>query len=127
MEKQPISQEQKAAQKLTADGKELLFRHLRKDEVNPYLAHFIDILAGEAPDIRGLLEYGMMHLPDDDRRPDMALSTFFFFISEIVLVSNELRSFALDCMIYCETDTFDGTAKKGTLEKEFDKIKSLAS
>ena|ERR1700750_521074 len=42
------------------------------------------------------------------RRPDSDLAKLFLALSELKAISAEARSFAIDCMVYCETDPQHG-------------------
>jgi hypothetical protein len=66
-----------------------------------------------------LFEYGISRLPKDDNgvRPNEPLAYFFLIVSEINGVPRDLRSLAIDAMLYCESD------KDTVVPTSFEKIK----
>lgn len=126
MEQEPLNNlQQKAAEKLYPEGRRLFFEYIKKEEHNPHLEHFIEALANDVLNLNEVFTYGMQHLPADEQRPDKMLANYFFFISEITGITDEIQSFAVDCMVYCETDMYDGMVKRENIFSDFEKIKPL--
>lgn len=62
----------------------------------------------------------MSHLA---KRPDSSLATVFLLISELKDVSEAGRSFAMDCMVYCETEEGEGFSRAlDDLRNEYEKL-----
>lgn len=92
-----------------------------------YLHHLRTAVAGGQCDIGELLEWGIRQIPRGVREfsnPD--LGTYFFRLSEIGAVPQELSDFALDVSLWC-----DGAAEASQFflhfdpHAEFAKIKPL--
>ncbi len=65
-------------------------------------------LGAEHLDVVALFRYGMDNLPDENHRPDTALASYFLCLSEIADLPDTASGFAVDAMVYCETDEYDG-------------------
>jgi hypothetical protein len=92
---------------------------------NPHINFLLRELAQDKMSTRKLFQYGMDHLPEILKRPDMKLSTFFLVLSEIEDLPSDASSLALDLMVYCETEPEpDGYAslRPDLIPKEYERI-----
>ena len=73
------------------------------DEKNEHVT-FLNSVLSRNGDIKSLLsilaDYGLAHIKDDE--DDFALADYFFVLSGINNLQNEVRSFFTDVMVYCE-------------------------
>lgn len=93
---------------------------------NPNLAYVVKALSAGRPGARELFEVAVRRLPGRGRRPDSSLAAYFLILSELKDIPEEARSFAIDAMVYCETDT-DELVPRGyeALLWEFDEVRPL--
>ncbi len=127
MEQEPTNNsQQKAAEKLSLEGKKLFFERVEKEGMDNHLSFLVEILEQDDPSLKALFDYGIAHLPADDKRPNTALASFFFFISEIALMPEEAQSFAADLMVFCEEDQYSPPViRRENILQEFEKVKPL--
>lgn len=93
---------------------------------NPYIDFLLRELSNEAVSTGNIFQYGLERLPSVPNGPDMKLATFFLMLSEIEDVPRNVRSFALDLMIYCENAPDEPySLRPGLIPKEYEKILPL--
>lgn len=95
--------EQKAATRLSNNDRSHFARFLINQKDNKYIPYLIYEMASDHFDLRKVTEYGLSHLPQ--RRPVdplRAISSYFFFLSELNEIPELIRDFFIDTSIWCD-------------------------
>jgi len=112
---------------------------IQTQSTNPHIAFLLETLGSEEKPLASIFAYGAQKLPKEEERPDLAIKVYFYIVSEIQELPPEMRSFAIDAMVYAEntadfpTETYEDLQERYTqmlfvddrLQKEIDIIRTL--
>jgi hypothetical protein len=112
---------------LNTDIHETFLNILKRGALEAHEELLLDSLARKPVPLDVLFEYGLHRLPEDDKRPDMALKAYFFVLSELRDIPKELMSLATDAMVYAETDSDFPSQTRSEIRAEYEKAKPLLS
>lgn len=93
----------RASKKLSPGARQSFKEFLSSNRENSHVARLVQALALDHVDLAQLFEYGLRHAPANaDAEPDLAISSYFYLLSEIEALPESARDFAMDMMAYCE-------------------------
>lgn len=108
--------------KILKSGSEQSFLNIINEKrLGKYENFLISKLCVDPVPIEEVFKFGIENLPTDELRPDLSLSSYFFVISEIKELSEELHNLAMEAMIYCENDSDVPTKSLSDLNKIYKK------
>lgn len=106
--------------KILKSGSEQSFLNIINEKrLGKYENFLISKLCINPVPIEEIFKFGIENLPTDELRPNFPLSSYFFVISEISELSEELRDLAIESMIYCENDSDVPTKSLSDLNKMY--------
>ena len=108
--------------KILKSGSEQSFLNIiNKKRLGKYKNFLISKLCANPIPIEEIFKFGIENLPADEFRPNLSLSSYFFVVSEISELSEELRDLAIEAMIYCENNSDVPTKSLSDLNKIYKK------
>ncbi|MEK7652376.1 MAG: hypothetical protein AAB334_00260 [Patescibacteria group bacterium] len=108
--------------KILKSGSEQSFLNIiNKKRLGKYENFLISKLSVNPVPIEEIFKFGIENLPTDELRPNLSLSSYFFVITEIKELPEELYNLAMEAMIYCKNDSDVPTKSLFDLNKIYKK------
>jgi len=95
-----------------------------KKQDNKHIAFLVELLGKDVVSTDLIFAYGMRNLPQEKERPDSAVSSFFYIVSEIKDLSRDMRDLAMDAMVYAENDSYFPTESYRELQNRYTHLKT---
>ena len=95
------NKELKIKEKFTDTTQKTLPEFFKNNKNNKYILFFIEKIASEDFSLKGSIEYGLSQI-SESKQEKMLLSSYFFLLSELKDINEDVRDFVLDVSVWCE-------------------------
>lgn len=96
-----LEQKLKIIEKLNKQPEKNIIEFLENEKNNSYVEVLIKEILSEEFDIKKAVEYGLSQI-SEDKEQKLLLSSYFFLLSELKDLDNDVRDFILDVSVWCE-------------------------